>query len=387
MAKNSPSERNKLPGSKKSQITIHVLNFHGIHSHLEIVLENKSAELPTYYRINRWGPPKDRWTPKDDEIDKLPHIKSFFRPFYPHLIMEDASSIYSFDIEVDDPNELIRAWYNYFGETRDKAFIFSENCATAVQRFLTHFANIPKTNSSDPDNVSWNHFAFGIMWPSFIPCPMTLPGRVMDNVKFHIEKEKTRIRSIDGLPRYNKKSYKNSGAEVLRKISEMEVNNALAKFNDLDKFYDCLDDLKLHADNLKACGYYSAYQDATTLLKELNQNATDYLKTDGYSKVRYQNFKKSCMQSIQKAEPSLSEHRDWNYLLGNLALAVLGVGVFYVAAACINKATTGRFAFFSRTESMKKVGKVANQLSVMEEKFDAIESKSLSDCCAPSKKL
>ncbi|RUR05648.1 hypothetical protein [Legionella sp. km772] len=64
------------------------------------------------------------------------------------------------------------------------ASILSKNCAVAAQWFLTEFAGIPKPSLS---NVSWNHLIFGIVWPSFIPCPMILPGRIMSNTKFHIE--------------------------------------------------------------------------------------------------------------------------------------------------------------------------------------------------------
>ena len=29
-----------------------------------------------------------------------------------------------------------------------------------------------------------------MVWPSFIPCPVTLPGRVMSNAKFHLDAKK-----------------------------------------------------------------------------------------------------------------------------------------------------------------------------------------------------
>ncbi|GGI75954.1 hypothetical protein [Legionella impletisoli] len=149
-----------------AKIKVHVLNFHSIWSHIEIVLENTSTEPHQYYGINRWELPATYWS-----------------NLGPKSYIDFASSVYSFDIEAN-PNEILRNWITYWNSTKDEASILGKNCAVAAQWFLTEFAGIPKPNLS---NVSWNHLALGVIWPSFIPCPIMLPGRVMSNAKFYIE--------------------------------------------------------------------------------------------------------------------------------------------------------------------------------------------------------
>ena len=149
-----------------ASIKVHVLNFHGIFSHIEIVLENTTTQPPSYYGVNRWSIPENEWSNKG-----------------PDAIITEASSTFSFHIQAD-PQELVHRWRQYWLETESEAGITSNNCAVAAQWFLSEFAGIPKPNLS---NVSFNLLILGILWPSFIPCPVVLPGRIMSNAKFHIE--------------------------------------------------------------------------------------------------------------------------------------------------------------------------------------------------------
>ena len=149
-----------------AKLTIHLLNFHGIFSHIEIVLENKSTEPHLYYGINRWDSPSKEWS----EVG-------------PRRYIGLASSVYSFDIEAD-PIEIQRKWTRYYRRTQDEASVLGNNCAVAAQWFLKEFARIPEPSGS---NISLNHLALGVIWPSIIPCPVTLPGRIMSNAKFYIE--------------------------------------------------------------------------------------------------------------------------------------------------------------------------------------------------------
>ncbi|HVT62942.1 MAG TPA: hypothetical protein VHD33_05590, partial [Legionellaceae bacterium] len=146
-------------------IKVHVLNFHSIFSHIEIVLENQSTNPHVYYGINRWEDPSDNWSLNG-----------------PQEYIKQASSTYSFDIDAN-PDEITKRWKKYWSDTEKEASILGKNCAVAAQWFLTEFAGIPQPNLS---NVSWNHLALGIIWPSFIHCPVSLPGRIMSNAKFHI---------------------------------------------------------------------------------------------------------------------------------------------------------------------------------------------------------
>lgn len=153
-------------------IKVHLLIFHGLFSHIEIVLENTSSKEKEFYRINRWetDPPNHSW----DSDYELNSCKKY---------IQEASSVFSFNIEAN-PDEITREWINYWNKTQQTASIFGNNCAVATQWFLNKFANIP-----DPDflYVSLNHLAFGILWPSLIPCFAMSPGRIMSYTKFWIE--------------------------------------------------------------------------------------------------------------------------------------------------------------------------------------------------------
>lgn len=149
------------------KIKVHVLNFHSIFSHIEIVLENTSVVPHLYYGINRWAVPDKCWTQGPNGVASY---------------IAQASSTYSFEID-ENPDKIIEKWQKYWNDTSKKASIVGHNCAVAAQWFLSEFAGISKPSLS---NISFNHLAFGIVWPSFIPCPVTLPGRIMSNAKFHI---------------------------------------------------------------------------------------------------------------------------------------------------------------------------------------------------------
>jgi hypothetical protein len=152
-----------------ARIKVHVLNFHFIWSHVELVIENTSITPHEFYNVNLWEKPKDKWSSS---------------PYYFNEIIQSASSTYSFDILDADPETMVNRWIEYWNITYPDAGIFGNNCAVAAQWFLSEFAGIPKPSLS---NVSLNHLAFGIFWPSFVPCPITLPGRIMSNMKFHID--------------------------------------------------------------------------------------------------------------------------------------------------------------------------------------------------------
>lgn len=153
-----------------ANIKVHLLNFHSIFTHIEIVLEDTSTSPSTYYGINRWETPAAAWLPLQNWNSAGNYIRQ-------------ASSTYHFMIEAD-PTEISKCWREYWFSTENSASILGNNCGVAAQWFLRTFADIPDPSLS---NISHNLLILGLMWPSFIPCPITLPGRIMANAKFHIE--------------------------------------------------------------------------------------------------------------------------------------------------------------------------------------------------------
>lgn len=79
-------------------------------------------------------------------------------------------------------------------------------------------------------------------------------------------------------------------------------------------------------------------------------------------KIDIPTFKNKCTEAIEVARPKLEKHRGWKQVLGNLALAVVGVGVLYVIAVLINKAVTGNFLFF-KTDSANKIDQLEQSIS------------------------
>jgi hypothetical protein len=153
-------------------IKVHLLNFYGATSHVEICLEYEhtyqSGEKETQYLImNRWAQPANWFLDKPCQLD-------------------DADEKISFDIQAH-PNEIFNSWSTYWNCTEQGSSILGNNCAVASQWFLSKYCGIPKPDSS---GFNINHMALGICWPSFIPCPILLPGRVMDNAQFHLELKK-----------------------------------------------------------------------------------------------------------------------------------------------------------------------------------------------------
>lgn len=158
----------------KTEIEVTLLNFHGINSHIEILLSYVDARGDKFiYTINQWAKPH-RLFYSGEEWLAFAEKKS-----------GEANSKFTFSLQAD-PIEISIAWFKRRHERANKASLFTENCADAAEWFLEQFAKIPKTHFYS-SYVSVNHFMFGLFVPSFLPLGITLPGRVMDNAKFHIK--------------------------------------------------------------------------------------------------------------------------------------------------------------------------------------------------------
>ena len=152
-----------------AEIKVHVLNFHGLTSHIEIVLEDISADPHNYLFINRWSDPDWCWS-------------MYSNTYYTNKIAS-ADARFSFILHGTNQNKILSDWSKYYNKTSQNASVLGDNCAVAAQWFLKTFAGVEDPSMS---NISFNHLALGVVWPSLIPCPITLPGRIMSNLKFHI---------------------------------------------------------------------------------------------------------------------------------------------------------------------------------------------------------
>ena len=93
---------------------------------------------------------------------------------------------------------------------------------------------------------------------------------------------------------------------------------------------------------------------AATAALELHRLMTEEIRKLNASEVSVPDFRASCTLAIEQSRPAL-EAFGWKEILGNLSLAVLGVGVVFLVACLINKAVTGNFLFFGTSDTTKKL--------------------------------
>tara|TARA_B110000879_G_scaffold209391_1_gene296997 strand:+ start:187 stop:1011 length:825 start_codon:yes stop_codon:yes gene_type:complete len=119
-----------------------------------------------------------------------------------------------------------------------------------------------------------------------------------------------------------------------------------------------ISDVRLKSINLSQRGFTQDAKVADTLANKMTELLKSFI--DSPADV---DIKARCTPIINNAKQSLNSHRGWGQVLTNLALAVAGLGVIYLAAGLINKATTGHFLFFNQTDTF-------NQVTTLENSFD-----------------
>ena len=99
---------------------------------------------------------------------------------------------------------------------------------------------------------------------------------------------------------------------------------------------------------------------AATAGEGLLQKMDDYVQQLFTQKMTEEVFHVRCIQAITDARPVL-EQFGWKEIVANLLLAVMGLGVVYVAACTLNQAITGHFLFF-RPDLARKVDVLENRV-------------------------
>lgn len=91
------------------------------------------------------------------------------------------SASFSFELKADIKK--IKDWWIC---SRSNYDLVSNNCADITQAFLAKFAQVPYPQRFAPP-YTFNHLSLGICLPSFLPIGITLPGRIFDHARFHLE--------------------------------------------------------------------------------------------------------------------------------------------------------------------------------------------------------
>lgn len=126
------------------------------------------------------------------------------------------------------------------------------------------------------------------------------------------------------------------------------------------KFRAQLEVIKDKAVSLIERGHEMAAQAANALYFTLDAASTKYFDNI----ITKDSFKEVCDEAMKTAHLELDIHRGWKQVLGNLALAIAGLGVGYVIAGLINQAVTGRFLFF-KTDSEHKLNDLQHSIDVV----------------------
>ncbi|HHT9951119.1 TPA: Dot/Icm T4SS GTPase-activating effector LepB [Legionella pneumophila] len=139
----------------------------------------------------------------------------------------------------------------------------------------------------------------------------------------------------------------------------------LARMERVSPIYLQIQQIEQKAKELEERRETEASTAAKTLAKKLRLEIKNYLdNNESDEKSALNSFKINAKRHIENSKETLNQHREeWKYLLANVTLGVFLLGIGYLAAILINKATTGNYTFFSQTNSGKKLDALEKAIS------------------------
>lgn len=98
--------------------------------------------------------------------------------------------------------------------------------------------------------------------------------------------------------------------------------------------------------------YHQAGQEVLWLYIKLSHAFDEYLVSNKEEDA-FWTFQRSCHEAIrhEKYFGTLEQHRGAKQILGNIGLAIAGVGIIYAIATCVNWYVNGNFLFFNNTDT------------------------------------
>lgn len=145
---------------------------HGLTSKIGLFLETQEV-VPRYFFVGRQMP------------------AGCFSVKKPSLFHQDTA-LYCGDLKIDSSDMVFcKAWIAYYMACVEKFGLYT--CADVVQWFLNKYMGI-RTPYFFTAPITINHFALGISVPSILPNPLTLPGRIFDNVQFYLKSRQQKPR-------------------------------------------------------------------------------------------------------------------------------------------------------------------------------------------------
>lgn len=157
--------------------------------------------------------------------------------------------------------------------------------------------------------------------------------------------------------------------EMLYPFSDMPASfSPLSQFN-MDALTDAEADfirqlnlLRLATDNMLKNKHTIAPKYADKLYNELSISFSNYY-TKKDQEGSYETFKSTSFAALKEAEKNLSHNHQFKKIMLNLALAVITIGVGYLAAIAINKIITGRYTFFNQHNLSHQLEEIENTIN------------------------
>lgn len=298
----------------------------------------------------------------------------------PKDILEDLREFFSKNPELIPPNVTLRL-NHYAGGNVSKMEPLKGKTSNIIdanyQQTVKDMAEITKQKDTDNDGITTPIFvahhvkadellhrkAFTQSEPSVMSDPITtINDEIRVDTTIINQSEPSVISNPITEPRVDTPVINQENPiEPLRQTTEEELSLFDIEFTPkMIRFYEQLEVIEKKAAELRAAGHLKAAEKAEKLHEQLYKGSVQYFN----NRINDEQFGTLCHQAIKKARPELETHRGWKQVFGNLALAIIGLGIGYVAAGLINLAVTGHFLFFN-TDSANKLNemeKVVNQI-------------------------
>jgi hypothetical protein len=149
-----------------------------------------------------------------------------------------------------------------------------------------------------------------------------------------------------------------AASESLSQVNAIKLQQCITLLAPQSYLHLSIARLEKKAIDLKNRKHESAALNATSLVKKLSLLVEIFVNGES----NYEEFTSHAFDAIEVAVPELEQHRGLGVILGNIALAVVGLGIFYLAAVTIHKAYTGSFLFFNKTATANLVEEIGKEI-------------------------
>jgi serine/threonine-protein kinase LegK1 len=126
--------------------------------------------------------------------------------------------------------------------------------------------------------------------------------------------------------------------------------------------------LRLKAVDLRNRGYSELSDTLYQLTNALEFKTYNFkIQSEEARRNTIDDYSSSCKQLIENIKPQLGIHRNTNYILANISLAIAGLGIFYLIAISANKLITNNYLFFSTPKTLEIAENIEKSLDTFQQ--------------------